>query len=415
MGNILSSSPGDELVVSGASASGEASAAPAIPAAMSTGASSRQSDYYCGVNCYYLMTRAASEGCRQMVADTLDAIQRTGCTVIRTWAFNDGSGWNALQTAPGVYDENVFRGLDWVVAECGKRGLRLMMTLSNYWHDFGGFPQYVRWAKGDEGAPATGEEFYESTACQQMYRAFVAAVVGRVNTITGVAYRDDPAIFAWDIANEPRCEGDMTHSIVTRWVDSAAGYVKSLDPNHPVTVGLEGFFGPSSPDLAARFNPYNQLHGVDWVANNRSPNIDFTSIHLYADQWCPGDTDDGFRCGWSVDWVKSHVEASKTLLGKPLCLQEFGKKPAGPGRARLFEELLGLQAREASEGGHLAGSLVWMFAHESYPDYDNYTIYESGAPDDEAAKSGAQPVVRDEESMALVVACAQQLIKPWPS
>ena len=34
----------------------------------------------------------------------------------------------------------------------------------------------------------------------------------------------------------------------------------------------------------AQCNPYNQTHGVDWYANNTSPNIDFTSIHLYADQ-----------------------------------------------------------------------------------------------------------------------------------
>jgi endo-1,4-beta-mannosidase len=134
-----------------------------------------------------------------MAEETLDAIARMGFSVIRLWAFNDGAGWSALQTAPGarlafggarfllapfaafaiallptrtqtqhnttnthtpprvrvhnnnntharagVYDESVFRGLDWVVAEAGRRGLRLMMTLTNFWEDFGGLPQYVR-------------------------------------------------------------------------------------------------------------------------------------------------------------------------------------------------------------------------------------------------------------------------------
>jgi len=51
-----------------------------------------------------------------------------------------------------------------------------------------------------------------------------------------------------------------------------------------VTAGLEGFFGPSTPELAAKCNPYNQTHGVDWVANCDSQHIDFVSIHLYADQ-----------------------------------------------------------------------------------------------------------------------------------
>lgn len=99
---------------------------------------------------------------------------------------------------------------------------------------------------------------------------------------------DDPTIFAWDICNEPRCEGDATHGVLRAWIDETAAYVKSLDPSHPVTVGLEGFFGPSTPDLAARCNPYRQTHGVDWAAECASPHIDFASIHLYADQ--VGDT-----------------------------------------------------------------------------------------------------------------------------
>ena len=29
--------------------------------------------------------------------------------VMRTWAFNDGDVWQGLQTAPGQYNETVFR------------------------------------------------------------------------------------------------------------------------------------------------------------------------------------------------------------------------------------------------------------------------------------------------------------------
>jgi mannan endo-1,4-beta-mannosidase len=115
--------------------------------------------------------------------------------------------------------------------------------------------------------------------------------------------------------------------------------VKSLDPHHPVTVGLEGFFGPSTPDLARRCNPYNQTHGVDWARECASPHIDFASIHLYADQWCPQDAPDSARCRWALEWVRGHADAAARVLGKPLCLQEFGKRPAGPGRAAMFEQV----------------------------------------------------------------------------
>lgn len=35
-------------------------------------------------------------------------------------------------------------------------------------------------------------------------------------------------------------------------------------------------------------NPYNVTHGTDFVRECASPHIDFASIHMYADQWCPG-------------------------------------------------------------------------------------------------------------------------------
>jgi mannan endo-1,4-beta-mannosidase len=48
----------------------------------------------------------------------------------------------------GKYSEAIFKGLDFVIAECAKRGLRLMLTLTNYWTHFGGMPQYIKCAAG---------------------------------------------------------------------------------------------------------------------------------------------------------------------------------------------------------------------------------------------------------------------------
>jgi mannan endo-1,4-beta-mannosidase len=38
----------------------------------------------------------------------------------------------------------VLAGLDWLLVEAGKRNLQLMMTLTNFWSEFGGMPQYVK-------------------------------------------------------------------------------------------------------------------------------------------------------------------------------------------------------------------------------------------------------------------------------
>ena len=58
--------------------------------------------------------------------------------MVRTWAFgelpaNGNPKTPALQVAPGVYNEAMFAALDRVVFEAGKRGLRLLLALSNNW------------------------------------------------------------------------------------------------------------------------------------------------------------------------------------------------------------------------------------------------------------------------------------------
>ena len=52
---------------------------------------------------------------------------------------------------------------------------------------------------------------------------------------------------AWELMNEPRCSGDFSASKLQHWIERTAEFLKSVDPNHLVTVGTEGFFGSSTP------------------------------------------------------------------------------------------------------------------------------------------------------------------------
>lgn len=93
-----------------------------------------------------VQTRAADPPQRGMVEATLDAAAALGLRVLRMWAFSDGPDqYMSLQPRPGQHVEAVLQGLDWLLAAARARGLRLMLCLTNNWHDFGGVPQYVRW------------------------------------------------------------------------------------------------------------------------------------------------------------------------------------------------------------------------------------------------------------------------------
>lgn len=51
--------------------------------------------------------------------------------------------------------------------------------------------------------------------CRDAFKNYVKAILTRRNSITGVLYKDDPTIMAWDLANEPWVLGDDTGTILT--------------------------------------------------------------------------------------------------------------------------------------------------------------------------------------------------------
>lgn len=76
-------------------------------------------------------------------------------------------------------------------------------------------------------------------------------------------------------------------------------HVKSIDPDHLLEVGTEGYYGPSSPTrLQDNANIYSGQFGADFIRNHRVHGIDFASVHMYPELWLaynffiyPGHTD----------------------------------------------------------------------------------------------------------------------------
>lgn len=344
-----------------------------------------------GANCYYLMSRAAdSKVCRDTI-DALDAAAASGINVIRTWAFCDGqSQWNALQPQPNNIDEKIARALDFVIHEGKVRGLRLILCLNNYWKDYGGMLQYVKWSRQARGLPVNdgvkAEEFYQDSLCQTWFRDYLATIMGRVNVYTGIAYRNEPSILAFSICNEPQCHGDESATVISAWVHETAGYIKRhLDSDHLLCVDCEGFMGPSTADCCSTVNPYNCSYtGCDFFAESSSPHIDILMCHLYPDLWLPNATESK-KTEFALRWLDAHIETA-AALSKPLILSEFGKKGNDKDTARYYEAIYTRIEDGLRRHQPIAGSAYWLLAASTYPDYDGFTVYlEDSCPNPQTA------------------------------
>jgi mannan endo-1,4-beta-mannosidase len=286
------------------------------------------------------------------------------------------------------YNETLLRGLDTAIAEMGRRNMTAVIYLTNFWEWSGGMMTYLYWTNGGHyinmNDPAhpwpefadMSSEFYASAPAVAMYHDYVRAVVGRRNSVTGVLYRDDPAIMAWQLANEPRPGGSPENGRAhmapyLAWIDATARLIKSIDPNHLVCTGSEGTQGCIDDDACV-------------VNAHSSPAIDYMTAHIWPQNWSWADPAD-LSGTWPTVEANTRAYfgrqvADATRLGKPLVIEEFGfPRDAGyePGTPTRFKDrFYGLiyELVEASyrAGGPAAGANFWGWGGEGraqHPDH----------------------------------------------
>jgi hypothetical protein len=70
-----------------------------------------------------------------------------------------------------------------------------------------------------------------------MFEKHIAAVMNHKNSLTGIQYKDDPTIMAWENCNMCGLIGIMTdpkgdHMPIVKWVDTIGTFIKSIDTKH---------------------------------------------------------------------------------------------------------------------------------------------------------------------------------------
>ena len=297
--------------------------------------------YYIGTNAWYLPILASdgAGGDHQRLTRELDALDQMGVRNVRVLVGADGvptarKVQPVLQTAPGIYNDTLLVGLDRLMTELEKRGMKAVLYLNNSWSWSGGYAAYLRWSGTFEEEPvdsmnwvkwcAAAAHFAQDPEAHRLFLCHVERMVSRRNTITGRPYAEDPTIMAWQIGNEPRAFSDASKEPFAQWVAETAALIKRLDHNHLVSVGSEGTVGcEQDKDL------YERLHA--------DPNIDYLTAHIWPQNW--GWVERGKVATKEQDslmqqqleavnneteaYIRIHTDLARTL-NKPLVIEEFG-------------------------------------------------------------------------------------------
>jgi len=379
--------------------------------------------YVCGANLWYgaHLGRPSNPAGRARLARELDRLRDLGINNLRVLGAAEAcptpqAVQPVIQTAPGVYNEDLLQGLDYLVQEAGRRKIKLVIFLNNYWDWSGGMPQYLAWtgAGPTPGVNTTPwpeynrvlSTFYSNAAAQALYRRYVAMLLDRTNRLTGRKYRDEPAIMAWELANEPRPgervgENDAVFATFLAWIGETSAYLHSLDAHHLVTTGSEGNMGCLGTD-----DNFRRVHSVQ--------TIDYAVFHLWPNNWKWFQRDDfaatiGPTLAKSRDYAARHF-AVADAVGKPVVLEEFGlDRDAGlvvecptTSRDRLYAELFGLLEASAAHGGAAAGSNFWLWGGEGRPPH-------TGAVSPDGVGAGEMP--QEDPGLNTVFDCDRSTLK----
>lgn len=289
------------------------------------------------------------------------------------------------------YNETLLVGLDHALAEMGRRNMKAIVYLTNFWEWSGGMATYNFWTNGGKFInmndpahpwPAFADfssQFYQNAPAVAMYHHYVRTLVTRRNTVTGKLYADDPAIMSWQLANEPRPGG--SEAAIKRqlpayiaWINGTARLIKSLAPKQLVSTGSEGTQSCNGD--------------IDCVVSaHASPDIDYVTAHIWPQNW-----------GWANpknlagtfptvekntrEYIANNVTIAQRL-GKPLVIEEFGFPREGGSfdpavgtthKDRFYRLIFDAVENSVLTGGPIQGSNFWAWGGEGRAAHSDYAF-----------------------------------------
>jgi hypothetical protein len=259
------------------------------------------------------------------VDDALRTVREMGGNVVRAHSLGISVGCSlCIEPSLGVFNQNAFKYIDYALLAARIRGIRYIIPLvDNYHYYHGGKHTFTDWRGiSDEN------QFYTNTTVIGDFKQYISVLLNHVNQYTGIAYKDDPTIMAWETGNEL--------SPPDSWTQTIADYIKSIDRHHLVLDGR---------------------YGIDPAA------LSIASVDMYSNHYYPG-----------MDVARVNADAQAVVgAGKVFYVGEYGWNQGDALSSFL----------EAIESNGAAGDTYWsLFPHNDQygyvQHYDGYTLHYPG-------------------------------------
>lgn len=274
----------------------------------------------------------------------LNAMQEAGLKVVRTWlGHREYQSWEdppeayTFENPIGTYQDANLEKVDYLMSECLRRGIKLIITFNNHTDNY--FTTFG----------AVG--MYSSPAAIQAYKNRISHFLNHHNSYLGKAWKDcNDVVYAWEIQNEPgiplkdtQLTSKEKHDIIRNFLTELCAYVKSIDADTKVSLGITGY---------SLYSGYPNV-GDDIRTLGNIEAADIYNLHFYG--------------GNLNQWIDDHLAYCRSI-NKLLFIEEFGneRKVGMPALITLYQSVVQTCRTKG---------VPWMFWELGYRKSDNcYSI-----------------------------------------
>jgi hypothetical protein len=233
---------------------------------------------------------------------------------------------NSVQPTLGSFNADSLEPNDYLLARCAALGIRVIIPLVDNYQYFSNGKFWYCTANGVT-PDGSASQFFSNSTVINSFKAFISFVLNHRNPYTGLKYKDDPTVLAWETINEgENGTGQIANSTYVNWTGSISQYIKVTESAQQLVVdGKYGLTpdGGGTYDTASLALPYVDIYTDHAYTNYNTPAIlagEGAACHNADKAFYVGEftwTGSGFnpQPQWTLAQMLSTIEGSANIDG----------------------------------------------------------------------------------------------------